>query len=64
MSVTAASPERVKKVEMWYALKNPNYLTRTWRDVECARRGNVWVGEMPVQDVDDYVFGFANINRP
>jgi len=49
-------------VEMWYALKNPCYFTRTWRDVECVKTGNFWVGQMPVANVDDYVFGFANIN--
>jgi len=60
--VIAASPERVNKVEMWYALKNPSYYTRAWRDVECVKRGDSWVGQMPVTNVDDYVFGFANIN--
>ncbi|MCX7010883.1 MAG: prolyl oligopeptidase family serine peptidase [Kiritimatiellaeota bacterium] len=62
LRVTAASPERVTNVEMWYALKNPNYYTRTWRDVECVKRGAAWVGQMPVTNVDDYVFAFANIN--
>jgi len=60
--VTPAVPERVKNVEMWYALKNPCYFTRTWRDVACAKKGDSWVGPMPVQNVYDYVFGFANIN--
>jgi len=60
--VTPSSPDRVRKLEMWYALKNPNYFTRVWFDAECVKKGDSWVGQMPVQNVDDYVFGFANIN--
>ena len=61
--VTPASPERVKNVEMWYALKNPCLLHPRWRDVECIKtEATSWVGHMPVANVDDYVFGFANIN--
>ena len=60
--VTPSSPERVKNVEMFYALKNPCYFTRAWRDAECVKKGESWMGQMPVGNVDDYVFGFANIN--
>ena len=59
--VSPASPERVKRVEMFYALKNPCSFTRAWRDGECVRKGDTWAGQMPVLHVDDYVFGFANI---
>ena len=37
--VTPASPERVKKVEMYYALKNPVSFTRSWRDTACIQEG-------------------------
>jgi len=60
--VTPSSVERVKNVEMFYALKNPCYFTRAWRDVEGVKNGDSWVGQLPVRNVDDYVFGFANIN--
>jgi len=60
--VTPASQGRIKSVEMWYAQKNPCYFTRAWRDVVCVKQGDSWVGLMPVKNVDDYVFGFANIN--
>lgn len=59
--VKPASAERVKKVEMYYALKNPVSFTRFWRDVNCVQRGNTWVGQMPVLNIEDYVFGYANI---
>jgi len=60
--VTPASPERVKKVDMYYALKSASSFARSWRDTESIRNGDTWVGKMPVINVEDYVFGFANIN--
>ncbi len=59
--VTPASPKSVKNVEMYYALKSPCSFARSWRDTPCARKGDTWVGKMPVMNVDDYVFGYANI---
>lgn len=59
--VTPASPDRVQKIEMYYALKNPVSFTRSWRDVPSVRRVNQWIGQMPVLNTDDYVFGWANI---
>ncbi len=59
--VTPASAEKVKHVEMYYALKTPCSFIRSWRDAVCTMRGNTWVGKMPVMDIDDYVFGYANI---
>ncbi|MBL7107399.1 MAG: prolyl oligopeptidase family serine peptidase [Phycisphaerae bacterium] len=59
--VSPASPKRVKKVEMYYALKNPCSFARSWRDTSCVRKGDKWVGKMPVINIEDYVFGFANI---
>ena len=59
--VTTASPERVKTVEMYYAIKSPCSFNRSWRDVVCVRQGDAWTGKMPVMNVEDYVFGYANI---
>jgi len=61
LMVTPASPERVKRVEMYYAQKNPVCFTRSWRDIACVTNGHVWVGKMPVLNTNDYVFGYANI---
>jgi len=62
LMVSPASPERVKKVEIFYALKSPCSFARSWRDAACIRKADTWVGTMPVMNVDDYVFGYANIN--
>jgi len=59
--VTPHLPEKVRKVEMFYALKNPVSFTRSWRDVTSIQRGEQWIGKLPVLNVDDYVFAFANI---
>ena len=59
--VTPASGDTVRKVEMYYALKNPCSYARSWRDTPSVLRGRQWVGKMPVLNVDDYVFGYANI---
>jgi len=59
--ITPASPDAVRKVEVFYALKNPCSFARSWRDTASVRQGGQWVGKMPVLSVDDYVFGYANI---
>ena len=61
LHITPALPERVSKVEIYYALKNPCSFARSWRDTACVRSGDIWVGKMPVMNIDDYVFGYANI---
>jgi hypothetical protein len=43
------------------ALKNPCSFARSCRDTASVRQGNQWIGKMPVLNVDDYVFGYANI---
>ena len=59
--ITPGSPDKVRKVEMYYALKNPVSFARSWRDTPSVRQGSHWIGKMPVLNVDDYVFGYANI---
>ena len=59
--VAPASAYRVKKVEMFYALKNPCSFNRSWRDAAAVRQGDRWVGSLPVLNVEDYVFGYANV---
>ena len=61
LHVAPASPERVKDVQIFYALKEPNNIARFWRDAATARQGNAWVAKLPVLNVDDYVFAYANI---
>ena len=59
--VEPASPDRVRKVEIFYALKNPCSFNRSWRDATAVRQGDRWVGPLPVLNVDDYLFAYANI---
>jgi dienelactone hydrolase len=59
--VTPASAGRVKRVEMYYAIKSPCSFTRSWRDTPCTGKDGTWVGKMPVMNVEDYVFGYANV---
>ena len=59
--VTPANPDRVKSVEIYYAFKNPCSFNRSWRDTASVRQGDAWVGKMPVMNIDDYVFGYANV---
>jgi dienelactone hydrolase len=59
--ITPASPDTVRKVEMFYALKNPCSYARAWRDTPSVWQGQQWIAKMPVLNVDDYVFGYANI---
>ena len=59
--VSPSTLNRVKKVQMYYALKSPVSYARTWRDIDCIKEGSSFIGIMPVLNIDDYVFGYANI---
>jgi hypothetical protein len=62
LRITPASPQRVRKVEAFYAQKEPVNMNRNWRDIPSIKQGDTWVAKMPVLQVNDYVFGYANIN--
>ena len=59
--ITPDFPYMVTKVEAFYALNNPCSFARAWRDTPSVRQGQHWIGKMPVLNVDDYVFGYANL---
>ena len=59
--VTPSDPQRVKNVEIYYALKNPSWLTRVWRDATTVRQGNQWSAKLAVINIEDYVFSYANV---
>ena len=61
LRVTPDQPDRIEELKAYYALKEPVSFGRVWRDAETVREGNTWSAKMPVMNVDDYVFGFANI---
>jgi len=61
LTVQPAEPERVTELSMYYALKDPVSFGRQWLDADAKRDGNRWEASLPVENVDDYVFAFANI---
>jgi dienelactone hydrolase len=62
MIVRPAHPERVINVAIFHALKSPSSFNRSWRDTETKNGGDgKWSASLPVLDVDDYVFSFANV---
>ena len=61
LTVTPSNPDRVQKVEFYYSLKNPVWIARAWRDAESVKKGNTWDSKLPVLNVDDYVFAYANV---
>lgn len=54
------SPETLKELQIFYTQKDPNNLTRSWRDAPAIRDGNAWIAKLPVLNVSDYVFAFCN----
>ncbi|NME68356.1 NPCBM/NEW2 domain-containing protein [Flammeovirga aprica] len=60
-TITPTNVDKIEAVKIYYSVKNPVSYTRSWRDTEAIRVGDEWVASLPVFDVNDYVFGFANI---
>ena len=56
-----ASPADVASVEIYYALEEPFNMDRTWFYATVVRTGDTWTALLPVVDVDNYVFAYANI---
>jgi dienelactone hydrolase len=61
LHLTPASPKRIKDLQVYECLKTANNIERYWRDVKSERRGNTWIAKLPVMNVNDYVFSYANI---
>ena len=60
-TITPASTQEIESVKIYYSLKNPVSYTRAWRDAVATREGNTWKADLPVLNINDYVFAFANI---
>ena len=61
LHLTPANTNQIKEVQIFQCLKTANNIARFWRDVESKRVGNSWTAKLPVMNVDDYVFSYANI---
>jgi hypothetical protein len=51
----------VKRVDLFYALRDRMPQARFWRRVDGTREGDAWRAELPVLDNADPVFLFANV---
>lgn len=60
LRVTPASPERLSELQIYYAQKEPSSFARSWRDAVVVCDGNTWVAKLPVLNVDDHLFAYAN----
>ncbi len=60
-TIEPASVDKIEALKLYYAQKSPISFARAWRDVEAVREGDRWTGSLPVLNVDDYVFAFANL---
>ena len=58
---TPKSPERIKKVSIYYSQKTPVSFGRAWRDSISKRVDDEWIASLPVMNTKDDVFAFANI---
>lgn len=61
LHLTLENSERVKELQVYECLKTANNKERYWRDVDSVRKGNTWIAKLPVMNVDDYVFSYANV---
>ena len=59
--LTPQSLGNLESVEGYYALKDPCSFSRYWRNAKLERQGDAWVAKLPVADINDYVFAFANL---
>lgn len=60
-SIQPDAVDRIEELKVYYAQKSAVSFARAWRDVEAKRTGDTWVAKLPVFNIDDYVFGFANV---
>ena len=59
--IQPAAVDEIESLDVYYAQKSAVSFERAWRDVKARRDGDIWIAKLPVLNVDDYVFGFANI---
>ncbi|MFM8981451.1 MAG: alpha/beta hydrolase family protein, partial [Spartobacteria bacterium] len=62
--IKPGSPDKIESLEVYICLKEPNNYARLWLDAKAEKKGDSWVAKLPVKNVDDYVFAFANLRYP
>lgn len=61
MEVKADHSQPITNATLFYAVENRNPKNRHWRSVTAGRIGNQWRAALPVLDVNQPLFAFANI---
>ncbi|HZL87325.1 MAG TPA: prolyl oligopeptidase family serine peptidase, partial [Pirellulaceae bacterium] len=51
----------IERVGLFYAVENTYPLSRFWRTARDTRSGDVWSAELPVMDVQQPLYAFANV---
>ncbi len=62
LTIAPANFRDVQKVELFYALENRNPKNRFWRSVEGEKKNQTWKASLPILDVTEPVFAFANVH--
>ena len=61
LAVAPDAARSVQRVEVYYGLGQSHPMARHWRLVVAARSGDTWQAELPVLDVRQKLFAFANV---
>ena len=61
LHLTPTHADQIKELQIYQCLGEANNIARYWRDVKSVRNGDTWIAKLPVMNVDDYVFSYANI---
>jgi dienelactone hydrolase len=62
--IKPGSPEKIESLEVYNSFKESNNVARLWLDAKAEKKGDTWVAKIPVRNVNDYVFAFANLRYP
>jgi dienelactone hydrolase len=55
-------PALVSRVEVFYAVRNDDPVTRYWRSAGAVRDDRKWVASLPILDPTDRLFALANVS--
>ena len=61
LRVVPAKGLPVKEVEIYYSV-DPDARSRFWRDAQTKQSGNTWSAELPLIDLNQPLFAFANVH--
>ena len=61
LTVTPDRPESVKAVHVYYAVDNPDVVSRNWRNAKPRKAGGEVKAPLPVMDAKQRLFAIANV---